>query len=107
MLFSHSVVSSSSVTPQTVAHQAPFSMGLSSQDDQSGLPFPSPGDLLGPRIISLSPSLLLHCRWIFLLLSPGEAPVMAIVVCKISDLASVIRRPLTVAVAMRKDEKDE
>ena len=29
----------------TVAHQAPLSMGFSSQEYWSGLPFPSPGDL--------------------------------------------------------------
>ena len=45
-----SVVSSSFVTPWTVAHQAPLSMGLSRQDYWSGLPFPSPGDLPDPGI---------------------------------------------------------
>ena len=35
------------VTPWTVAHEAPPSMGLSRQD-WSGLPFPSPGDLPDP-----------------------------------------------------------
>ena len=33
------------VTPWTTAHQAPLSMGFSRQEYQSGLPFPSPGDL--------------------------------------------------------------
>ena len=33
------------VTPSTVAHQAPLSMGFSRQEYQSGLPFPTPGDL--------------------------------------------------------------
>ena len=33
------------VTPCTVAHQAPPSMGFSRQEYWSGLPFPSPGDL--------------------------------------------------------------
>ena len=32
-------------TPWTVAYQAPPSMGFSRQEDWSGLPFPSPGDL--------------------------------------------------------------
>ena len=31
------------VTPWTVAHQAPLSMGFSRQEYWSGLPFPSPG----------------------------------------------------------------
>ena len=30
------------VTPQTAAHQAPSSLGLSRQEHWSGLPFPSP-----------------------------------------------------------------
>ena len=37
------------VTPWTVAHQAPLSVGFSSQEYWSGLPFPSPGDLPDPR----------------------------------------------------------
>ena len=37
-------------TPQTVAHQAPLSMGLSRQEYWSGLPHPSPGDLPDPGI---------------------------------------------------------
>ena len=44
------------VTPQTVAHQAPLSMGLSRQEYWSGLPFPSPGDRLKPgtELVSLT-----------------------------------------------------
>ena len=38
------------VTPWTVAYQALPSMGFSRQDYWSGLPFPSPGDLLNPGI---------------------------------------------------------
>ena len=34
-----------SATLQTVAHQAPLSMGFSRQEYWTGLPFPSPGDL--------------------------------------------------------------
>ena len=36
------------MTPWTVAHLAPLSMGYSRQEYWSGLPFPSPGDLLHP-----------------------------------------------------------
>ena len=39
-----------SVTPCTVACQAPLSMGFSQQEYQSELPFPPPEDLLDPRI---------------------------------------------------------
>ena len=41
---------SDSVTPWTVAHQAPLSMGFSRQEYQSGLSFSSPGDLRNPGI---------------------------------------------------------
>ena len=37
------------VTPWTVAYQAPPSMEFSRQEYQSGLPFPSPGDLPEPE----------------------------------------------------------
>ena len=45
------------VTPGTVAHQAPLSMGFPRQEHWSGLPFPPPGDLPGSRIHSGSPAL--------------------------------------------------
>ena len=45
------------VTPWTVAHQAPLSMGFSRQEYWSGLPFPSPGDLPDPGIKPRSPTL--------------------------------------------------
>ena len=57
LLFSHSVVSDSFVTPWTVARQVPLSMGFSRQEDWSGLPFPSPGDLPSPGIEPVSPTL--------------------------------------------------
>ena len=38
------------VTPWTVAHQAPLSMGFSRQEYWNGLVFPSPGDLPNPGI---------------------------------------------------------
>ena len=37
-------------TPWTIAYQAPLSMGFSRQENWSGLPFPSPGELLDPEI---------------------------------------------------------
>ena len=43
--------------PWTVAYQASPSMGFSRQEYQSGLPFPSPGDLPDPGIIPGSPAL--------------------------------------------------
>ena len=44
-------------TPWTIAHQAPLFMGFSRQEYWSGLPFPSPGDLLNPGIKPGSPTL--------------------------------------------------
>ena len=41
-------------TLQTVACQAPLSMGFSRQEYWSGLPFPSPGDLPDPGIEHVS-----------------------------------------------------
>ena len=41
----------------TVAHQAPPSIGFSRQEYWSGLPFPSPGDLLDPEIKPETPAL--------------------------------------------------
>ena len=41
---------SDSATPWPVAREAPLSMGFSSQEYWSGLPFPSPGDLPNPGI---------------------------------------------------------
>ena len=45
------------VTPWTVGHQAPASMGFSRQEYWSGLPFPSPGDLPDSGIEPGSPAL--------------------------------------------------
>jgi len=45
------------MTPWTVAHQAPLSMGFSRQEHWSRLPFPSPGDLPNPGIEPMSPAL--------------------------------------------------
>ena len=47
---------SDSVTPYTVAREAPLSMGLSRQKFWSGLPCPPPGDLPNPGIELVSPA---------------------------------------------------
>ena len=44
------------VTPWTVPHQAPPSMGFFRQKYWSGLPFPSPGDFPDPGIEPRSPT---------------------------------------------------
>ena len=45
------------MTPLTVAHQAPLSIGFSRQEYWSEFPFPSPGDLPDPGIEPRSPAL--------------------------------------------------
>ena len=66
MLFKDSVASvesvscslvSDSVTPWPVACQTPLSIEFPRQEYWSGLPFPSPGDLLNPGIKPRSPAL--------------------------------------------------
>ena len=44
-------------TPQTVTLQAPLSVGFSRQEYWSGLPFPSPGNILDPGIETMSHTL--------------------------------------------------
>ena len=51
-----SVVSDSFVTPRTVAHQAPLSMGFPTQEYWGGLPISSPGDLPEPGIELTAPA---------------------------------------------------
>ena len=46
-----------SVTTWTVARQAPLSMEFSRQENWSGQPFPSPGDLPEPGMEPWSPAL--------------------------------------------------
>ena len=53
----HSVVSNSTGTPWTIACQAPQSIEFSRQENWSGLPSPSPGDLPNPGIDPGSPAL--------------------------------------------------
>ena len=45
------------VTPWTVAHQAPLSMGFPRQEYWSGLLFPPPGNLSDSTIKPMSPAL--------------------------------------------------
>ena len=47
-------MSDSLLTPWTIAHQAPLSMGFPRQEYWNALPFPSPGDLPEPGIKSVS-----------------------------------------------------
>ena len=51
-------MSDSFATPWILTYQAPLSMGYPRQEYWSGLPFPSPGDLLDPGIEPKSPALV-------------------------------------------------
>ena len=61
------------VTPWTVAHQAPLSMGFPRQEYWSELPFPSPRDLPNSRIKPMSPSL---AGMFFITEPPGKPPCL-------------------------------
>ena len=63
-----------SVTPRTVAHQAPLCMGFSRQEYWSGLPCPPPGDLPNPGIKHRSPALQVDSL-------PSEPPGKPIHLC--------------------------
>ena len=60
------------VTPWTVAHQAPLSVGFPRQEYWSGLPFPSPGDLPNPGIEPRSPASPVLAGRFFTTAPPGK-----------------------------------
>ena len=66
----------SSVTPWTVACQAPMSMGFPRQEYWSKLLFPIPGDLPNPGIEPVSPALVGG----FFAIEPPEKPSFIITV---------------------------
>ena len=59
------------MTPWTVAHQAPLSMGFSRQEDWSGLPFPPRGDLPDSGMEPVSPASSALPGRFFITESPG------------------------------------
>ena len=69
--FSLSVMSDSFVTPQTIAHQTPLSVGFSRQDYWRELPFPSPGDLPNKKKKPIS-LCQLHYMWTLNYWATGE-----------------------------------
>ena len=64
-------MSDSFVTPQTIASQAPLSMGFPRQGYWGELPFPSPGDLPAPEI---KPSSSALAGGFFTIEPPGKPP---------------------------------
>ena len=73
------------VTPWTVACQVPLSMGFSRQENWSGLPFPSPGDLSDPGMEPMSPAL---AGKFFTSESPGK-PLVIILVSRLVCLQQI------------------
>ena len=90
LLLSHSVVSYSSVTPWTVACQAPLFTGFSRQEYQSGLPFPSPGIFLTQ---GWNPGLLHWQADSFITEPPGEAQHAYYILEKWKSFKSIIQVP--------------
>ena len=78
-------MSDSFLTPWTVAHQAPLSMGFLRQEYWRGLPFPTPGDLPNPEIEPKSPAL---AGGFFTSEPPGK-PFSIVVVQLLSHVDSV------------------
>ena len=70
VLCAKSLQSCLTVTPWTIAQQAPLSMKFSRQEYWSGLLFPSPGDLPNPGIEFIYPNLQADS----LLSEPPEKP---------------------------------
>ena len=63
------------VTPGTVAHQAPLSVGLARQEYWSGLPCPPPGDLPDPGIEPKSPAFPALAGGFLTTELPGKPPL--------------------------------
>ena len=78
-------MSDSFVTPCTVIHQAPLSMGLPRQEYWSKLPFPSQGHLPNPGIKPISPMPPALAGRFFTTESPGK-PISKAMLCAQSCL---------------------
>ena len=63
-------------TPWTVGHQTPLSMEFSKQEYRSGLPFPTPGDILDPEIELESLASPALAGEFFITAAPGKPHVM-------------------------------
>ena len=82
-----SLLVSSTVTQWTVAYQAPLFMGFSRQENWSGLPFPSPGDLPNPGIETGSGKWP-HSNQFFPIW-----PLISLVVCELEKLRQRCKQP--------------
>ena len=84
------------VTPWTVAHQAPLSMGYLRQEYWSQLPFPSPGDLPDPVIEPESPTLAGRFFTLSHMASPYFIPWLEVYTFWPSSPISSFPRPLAI-----------
>ena len=71
------------MTPWTVAHLAPLSMGFPRQEYWSGLPFPSPGHLTDPGTELAAPVLAGKAPFLFFL--PTFATIIKHVINSVKD----------------------
>ena len=64
------------VIPWTVAHESPMSMEVSGQEQWSGLPFPTPGDLPDPGIEPVSLASPILAGRFFTIVPPGKPNIL-------------------------------
>ena len=81
------------VTPWTVAHQAPLSMGVSRQRYWSGLPYPPPGDLPDPGIEPVSLTSLSLTGEFFTTSATWETTVFKVKVLMLGLLSYLMTKP--------------
>ena len=77
-----SVVSDSFLTPWTVAHQVPLTMGFPRQKYWRGLPFPSSGDLPNPGMKPASLASPELAGRFFTTESPGKSILILLMACQ-------------------------
>ena len=83
------------MTPWTVAHQAPLSMGFPKQECWSGLPFPTPGDI--PDLQPESPRSPAVAVGFFTTMSPGNQLVIQFSSVQLLSRVRLFVTPWTVA----------
>ena len=76
-----------------IAHDAPLLMGFPRQEDWSGLPFPSPGDLPGSGVKPVSPALTSRS---ISAKSPGN-PCLSIAHAQLPSHVQLFETPWTIA----------
>ena len=81
-----------SVTPWTVACQVPLSMGFSRQENWSGLPFPTQGDLPNPGTELKSPASPAMAGGFFTTAPPGKPSEHCCLAIKTKKLTQFIQK---------------